>query len=214
MQSFSRVIVTLACVSDPGPWFVLQLGGISALSALDNLGQPWLAGLQATTQGLQDLAASHLGEQAYSAAIAQQLDSHIKVGPRCASRVSAANRPTVEETPSLLSALGRTRICVLNHGVVDHARRGHLTRMFHYSYLCELRRLHAKGTISRVCCRARCALSRTCRCSFSRCCRTAWCGGVLAAPFVAHTGAHCFSSAGCMAASVTTVLRQSAHGTS
>ena len=59
---------------------MLQYGGVSAQSPLEKLGEPWLAGLQATTQALQNLAASHLGEQAYSAAIAEQLDDHMKAG--------------------------------------------------------------------------------------------------------------------------------------
>ena len=43
------------------------------------LGEAWHARLRAVTQGLQGLAASHLAEHAYSAAITEQLEHRMQV---------------------------------------------------------------------------------------------------------------------------------------
>ena len=50
-----------------------------AASAPEELGEDWHARLRAVTRGLHGLAASHLAEQAYSAAVTEQLEHRMQV---------------------------------------------------------------------------------------------------------------------------------------
>ncbi len=106
-------LVARATYLSPKPSALLQ-DEAGAAAAPGDLGEDWHARLRAVTQGLHGLAASHLSEQAYSAAVTEQLEHRMQVWLDWAG--SLLFRDLVRIVPRKASAIAACDLCRVCYG--------------------------------------------------------------------------------------------------